>query len=69
MGHLSEQVRQNKAWGFGLHAVDPEVGTAGMILVAPVKQLEVVRLRVEGLCSRREHGDRPGGGGGGHHDN
>lgn len=45
----SEQVRQDEAGGFGLHAVNPEVGTAGVVLVAPVQQLEVVGLRVERL--------------------
>lgn len=45
----SEQVGQDEAGGFGLHTVDPEIGTAGVVLVAPVQQLEVVRLRVERL--------------------
>lgn len=47
--HSSEKVRQYEAWGFGLHTVNPEIGTAGVILVAPVQQLEVVSLRVECL--------------------
>ena len=45
----SEQVGQDEARGFGLHTVNPEIGTAGVVLVAPVQQLEVVRLRVERL--------------------
>lgn len=45
----SEQVRQDEARGFGLHTVNPEVGTAGVVLMAPVHQLEVVCLRVERL--------------------
>lgn len=32
----SEQVRQDEARGFGLHAVNPEIGTAGVVLVPPV---------------------------------
>lgn len=40
----SEQVGQNEARRFGLHAVNPKIGTAGVVLVAPVQQLEVVRL-------------------------
>lgn len=51
----SEQVRQDEAWWFGLHTVNPEVGTAGVVLVAPIQQLEVVGLRVERL-SERERG-------------
>lgn len=47
----SEQVRQYEARGFGLHTVNPEIGTAGVVLVAPVQQLEVVRLRVERLSN------------------
>lgn len=45
----SEKVRQDEARGFGLHTVNPEIGTAGVVLVAPVQQLEVVSLRVERL--------------------
>ena len=45
----SEQVRQYEARGFRLHTVNPEIGTAGVVLVAAVQQLEVVRLRVERL--------------------
>lgn len=41
---LSEQVWQDEAWGFGLHTVDPEVGTAGVVLVPSVCQLEVICL-------------------------
>lgn len=50
-GEGSEQVRQYEARGFGLHTVNPEIGTAGVVLVAPVQQLEVVRLRVERLST------------------
>lgn len=46
---LSEQVWQDETWRFGLHAVDPEVGTAGVVLVPPIRQLEVISLRIEGL--------------------
>lgn len=45
----SEQVRQYEARGFRLHTVNPEIGTAGVVLVASVQQLEVVCLRVERL--------------------
>lgn len=50
----SQEVWQDETRRFGLHAVDPEVGTAGVILVAPVQQLEVVRLRVERLAEKNQ---------------
>lgn len=49
----SEEVWQDESWRFGLHTVDPEVGAAGVILVAPVQQLEVVRLRVKRLAEKK----------------
>lgn len=52
----SEQVGQDEARRFGLHTVNPEIGAAGVVLVAPVRQLEVVRLRVKSL-SRGERLD------------
>lgn len=54
----SQEVWQDESWRFGLHAVDPEVGAAGVILVAPVQQLEVVCLRVERLAEKREKKER-----------
>lgn len=39
---FSEQIRQDEARRFGLNTVDPEVGTAGMILVSSICQLEAV---------------------------
>lgn len=53
-GRSSEQVGQDEARGLGLHAVDPEIGTAGVVLVASVQQLEVVRLGVERLSERKK---------------
>ena len=53
---LSEQIRQDQAGRFRLHTVDPEVGTAGVILVSPVRQLEAVSFRVERLPGRNRHG-------------
>lgn len=50
----SQQVRQDEAGGFGLDTVNPEIGTAGVVLVTPVQQLEVVRLRIERLSAERE---------------
>lgn len=47
----SEQVRQDEAWRFWFHTVDPEIGTAGVVLVTPIEQLEVVSLRVERLAA------------------
>lgn len=44
---LSEQIRQEEPGRLGLHAVDPEVGTAGVVLVSSIGQLETVCLRVE----------------------
>lgn len=52
----SEEVWQDESRWFGLHAVDPEVGTAGVILVAPVQQLEIVRLGVERLAEKNTKG-------------
>lgn len=49
-----EEVWQDESRRFGLHTVDPEVGAAGVILVAPVQQLEVVRLRVERLTGQKK---------------
>lgn len=46
---ISEQVWQNETWRFGLHTVDPEVCTAGVVLVSSVRQLEVVRFGIKGL--------------------
>lgn len=39
---FSEQIRQDEARRFGFHTVDPEVGTAGVILVSSISQLETV---------------------------
>lgn len=39
---FSEQIRQDQAGRFWFDAVDPEIGTAGVILVSPVRQLEAV---------------------------
>lgn len=50
----SEEVWQDESWRLGLHTVDPEVGTAGVILVPPVQQLEVVRLGVKRLTGKKE---------------
>lgn len=41
---LSEQIRQDEARRFWFNAVDPEVGTAGVILVSSICQLEAVRF-------------------------
>lgn len=49
---ISEQVWQNETWRFGLHTVDPEVCTAGVVLVSSVRQLEVVRFGIKGLKER-----------------
>ncbi len=51
-----EQVGQDETRRFGFHAVNPEVSTAGVVLVTSVHQLEVVRLRIKGLqriCARQ----------------
>lgn len=45
----SQQVGQNETRGFGLHTIDPEVGTAGMVLVPSVSKFEIVSLRIKGL--------------------
>lgn len=44
---ISEQIRQDEARRFWFNTVDPEVGTAGVILVSSICQLETVCLRVE----------------------
>lgn len=49
---LLEQVGQDETRRFGFHAVNPEVSTAGVVLVTAVHQLEVVRLRIKGLAAR-----------------
>lgn len=51
-----EQVGQDETRRFGFHAVNPEVRTAGVVLVTSVHELEIVRLRVKGLqriCARQ----------------
>lgn len=45
----SEQVWQDETRRFGLHAVDPEVCTAGVVLVPSIRQLEVICLGIKGL--------------------
>lgn len=40
--NFSEQIRQDEARRFWFNTVDPEVGTAGMILVSSICQLETV---------------------------
>lgn len=52
-GRRSQKVRQYEAGGFGLHTVDPEIGTAGVVLVSSVQQLKVVGLGVERLLKAR----------------
>lgn len=44
---LSEQIRQDEARRFRFNTVDPEIGTAGMVLVSSICQLEAVCFRVE----------------------
>lgn len=46
---LSEQVGQNETRGLWLHAVDPEICAARVVLVPSVRQLKVVRFRIKGL--------------------
>lgn len=41
-GSFSEQIRQEEARRLGFDTVDPEVGTAGMVLVSSIGQLETV---------------------------
>lgn len=53
---ISEQIRQDEAGRLWFDTVDPEIGTAGMILVSSIRQLEAVRFRVEGLPGRNTHG-------------
>lgn len=57
-GWTSQQIRQDEARRLRLHTVNPEIGTAGMVLVPPVRQLEVIRLRVEGLAIASEPAGR-----------
>lgn len=52
---LSEQIRQDEARRFWFNAVDPEVGTAGVILVSSICQLEAVRFWVESLPETNRH--------------
>lgn len=40
--NFSEQIRKDKARRFWFNTVDPEVGTAGVILVSSICQLETV---------------------------
>lgn len=49
MRNFSEQIRQDEAGRFWFNAVDPEVGTAGVVLVSSICQLEAVCFRVECL--------------------
>lgn len=44
-----EEVGQDETRWFGFHAVNPEVSTAGVVLVTSIHELEVVRLRIKGL--------------------
>lgn len=46
---FSEQIGQDEAGRFWFNTVDPEVGTAGVILVSSICQLEAVCLGVERL--------------------
>lgn len=56
----SQEVGQYEARGLGLHTVDPEISTAGVVLVAAIQQLEVVGLRVKRLFNRRsDTADKP----------
>lgn len=47
LSSFSEQIRQEEAGRLGLNTVDPEVGTAGVVLVSSIGQLETVCFRVE----------------------
>lgn len=52
----SQQVGEDEARRLGLHTVDPEVSAARVVLVAAVRQLEIVRLGVESLSAAPESG-------------
>lgn len=52
---LSEQVWQNETWRFWLHTVDPEICTACMVLVPPIRQLKVIRFRIKGFSRKLFH--------------
>lgn len=47
LSSFSEQIWQEEAGRLGFNTVDPEVGTAGMVLVSSIGQLETVCFRVE----------------------
>lgn len=47
LSSFSEQVWQEEAGRLGFNTVDPEVGTAGVVLVSSIGQLETVCFRVE----------------------
>lgn len=49
LSSFSEQIWQEEAGRLGFNTVDPEVGTAGVVLVPSVGQLETVCFRVECL--------------------
>lgn len=44
LSSFSEQIWQEEARRLGFNTVDPEVGTAGMVLVSSIGQLETVCL-------------------------
>lgn len=49
LSSFSEQIWQEEAGRLGFNTVDPEVGTAGVVLVSSIGQLETVCFRVECL--------------------
>lgn len=42
LSSFSEQIWQEEAGRLGFNTVDPEVGTAGVVLMSPIGQLETV---------------------------
>lgn len=49
LSSFSEQIWQEEAGRLGFNTVDPEVGTAGVVLVSSIGQFETVCFRVECL--------------------
>lgn len=50
----SQQVGEDEARRLGLYTVNPEISAARVVLVAAVRQFEIVRLGVKSLSAASE---------------